>query len=102
MTPVKSSTGSGNFASTMTRNPYTAVFETIAERTAATSGGASRYVSGSQPCRGKSGAFTAKAIAKPRKIQVLSLVPESSRLKVPCVTPKATTEASINSEPAIV
>ena len=95
-------TGSGNFASTMTRNPYTAVLETIPERTAATSTGASLYVSGSQPWNGNSGAFTAKATTKPRKIQTLSLVPESVRLNVPCVTPSATTEASISNEPAIV
>ena len=34
--------------------------------------------------------------------QTLSLVPESTRLNVPCVTPNATTDASISSEPAIV
>jgi hypothetical protein len=32
----------------------------------------------------------------------LSLVPESVSENVPCVTPKATTDASISSDPAIV
>ena len=59
-------------------------------------------MSGSQPWNGKSGAFTAKAIANPRKIHVLSLVPDSVSENVPCVTPNATTEASMSSEPAIV
>ena len=51
---------------------------------------------------GEEGALIANATAKPRKIQTLSLVPESTRLNVPCVTPKATTDASISNEPAIV
>ncbi len=59
-------------------------------------------MSGSQPCSGKSGALTANAIAKPRKIHTLSLVPESASEKVPWVTPNATTDASMSSEPAIV
>ena len=56
----------------------------------------------SQPWNGSSGAFTAKATRKPRKTQSLPLVPASIRLNVPCESPKATIEASISSEPAIV
>ena len=69
--------------------------------TAATSTGASRYASGSQPWNGNSGAFTAKATAKPRKIRRC----RSSRIRsarTSPVTPNATTDASISSEPAIV
>ena len=75
---------------------------TIPLSTADTSGDASRYASGSQPWNGKSGAFTAKAAAKPRKIQLEPLVPESTRSNVPSDSPNAMIETSISSEPAIV
>ena len=68
--------------------PKTAAFETTPERTAATSGGASVYAVRSQPWNGKSGALTAKASAKPRKIQLFPLVPESTRLNVCCEMPE--------------
>ena len=100
-TSRRSSTGSGNFSSVMMK-PQIAVFDTTPESTAVTSIGASRYVSGSQPCSGKIGALIAKAMAKPRKIQTLSLGPDSRSENVPCVTPKATTDASMRSEPTIV
>ena len=82
--------------------PKTAAFEITPESTAATSGDDSRYASGSQPCSGKSGALTAKATRKPRKTQVLSLVPVVTRSNEPADSPKTITEASISSEPAIV
>ena len=44
----------------------------------------------------------ANAIAKPRKIQMLSLVPIVVRSNVPLVRPKATIATSISSEPTIV
>ena len=43
------------------------------ERRPDTSGGDSRYASGSQPWNGQNGALTAKAIAKPRNSQSLVL-----------------------------
>ena len=48
-------------------------FAITPESTAVTSGGASRYVSGSQPWNGKSGALITNANMKPRKIQRLAL-----------------------------
>ena len=60
------------------------------------------YAARSQPWNGKSGAFTAKAARKPRKIQSFALVPPPWSENVPCETPKAMIEASISSEPAIV
>src|SRR3954468_9648848 len=86
----------------MRRNPKTAVFEITPESTAETSGDDSRYASGSHPWNGKSGAFTANAAAKPRKIQPDELVGESTRSNVPCERPSTMTETSISSEPAIV
>ena len=98
----QSSTGPGKCGSTIQMKPKTAAFETTPESSAATSGGASVYAVRSQPWNGSSGALTANATRKPRKTQSLPLVPESSRLNVPCEIPKATIEASISSEPAIV
>ena len=98
----KSCAGSGNFAIAMRRKPYAAAFETTPLSTAATSGDDSRYASGSQPWNGNSGALTANAIAKPRKIQLLELVPPSTRSNVPCVRPSTMIETSMSSEPAIV
>ncbi len=98
----QSSTGPGKWGSTIQTRPNTAAFETTPESSAATSGGDSVYAARSQPWNGSSGAFTANAATKPRKIQSLSLVPDSTRENVPCEMPKATIEASIRSEPAIV
>ena len=75
MTLRKSSNGPGNFPKQIRMKPKIAAFEITPESTAATSGDDSRYASGSQPWNGKSGALTAKAIAKPRKSQVLLLGP---------------------------
>jgi hypothetical protein len=86
----------------MRRNPYVAAFEITPESIAATSGGDSRYVSGSQPWKGQIGALTANAAAKPRKIHVLPLWPISCMSKVPAESPSAITETSIRSEPASV
>ena len=97
-----SAVGPGNLRMAIARNPYAAAFETTPERTAATSGDDSRYASGSQPWNGKSGALTANAAAKPRKIQMLDDVPLESRSNVPCCSPKTMIEASISSDPAIV
>jgi hypothetical protein len=46
--------------------------------------------------------LTANATRKPRKTQVLSERPDSTRSKVPCERPNATIDASISSDPAIV
>jgi hypothetical protein len=46
--------------------------------------------------------LTANAARKPRKSQTLSLVPESTRSKVPCCRPNTTIAASMSSDPAIV
>src|SRR5581483_1535144 len=53
--------------------PYVPAFATTPESTAVTSGGASRYASGSQPWNGKSGALIAKASMNPRKSHRLAL-----------------------------
>ena len=50
------------------------------ESTADTSGGDSRYVAGSQPWNGKSGALITKANMKPRKIHRLALGGPSTSL----------------------
>ena len=94
--------GPGNFAIAIRSSPYTAALDTTPESTAETSGGASRYASGSQPWKGKRGALTAKAATNPRKIQVFPLVPVSTRSKLPWWIPRTITAASISSEPAIV
>jgi hypothetical protein len=86
----------------MKRKPKPAAFETTPERTAATSAEDSRYASGSQPCSGNSGAFTAKAATKPRKIHGFVLASAPVRSNVPSVRPSATIAASMSSEPAIV
>ena len=72
------------------------------ERTAVTSAGASRYVSGSQPWNGKSGALMANATMKPRNSQRLVLVGPCTRSNVPAWRPYAMIAASMRSEPAIV
>ncbi len=46
--------------------PYVPALAITPESTAVTSGGASRYASGSQPWNGKSGALITNAAMKPR------------------------------------
>src|SRR5215471_208760 len=94
----KSCVGPGNFAIAIRRNPYAAALETTPLSTADTSGDASRYASGSQPWNGNSGALTANAAAKPRKIQLDELAGESTRSNVPAVSPKAMIATSISNE----
>jgi hypothetical protein len=60
------------------------------------------YAARNQPWKGKSGDLTANATAKPRKIQLLPLVPESTRSNVCCEMPNATIAASMSIDPAIV
>jgi hypothetical protein len=60
------------------------------------------YALRNQPWNGRSGALTAKAARKPRKIQSFELVPISESRNVPCEMPNATIDASIRSDPAIV
>ena len=67
--------------------PYVPAFAITPESTAVTSGGASRYVSGSQPWNGKSGALITNANMKPRKIQRLTLGGASTRSNVPAFRP---------------
>src|SRR5207302_5865085 len=98
---LKACVGPGNFAIASRRNPNAAAFETTPLSTADTSGDASRYASGSQPWNGNSGAFTANAATKPRKIQSLELVPLSTRSNVPCESPRTMIATSISNEPAI-
>jgi hypothetical protein len=81
--------------------PYAAVFEMTPDKTAATSGGASRYASGSHPWNGHTGALTTNATRKPRNIHVLSFS-GPVMAKVPRARPSAMTETSMRSEPAIV
>ena len=82
--------------------PYRPAFAITPDRTAAISGGASRYASGSQPWNGNSGALMTKASMKPRKSQRLALVGPSTRSNVPAFSQFATIAASISSEPAMV
>src|SRR6266849_7236560 len=96
----RSCVGPGNFATPIRKKPYAAAFETTPDSTAETSGDDSRYASGNQPWNGNSGALIANAAAKPRKIQVLPLVPICVRSNVIFDSPYTITEASISSEPA--
>src|SRR4029078_10140389 len=94
----KSSTGSGKWGRTIQTRPKTAAFETTPERIAATSGGDWVYERRSQPWNGRSGALTANAARKPRKIQSFELVPRSASSNVPFETPSATIDANLSSE----
>ena len=92
----------GDFIAGSLGEGLVAAFETTPERIAASSGGASVYAVRSQPWNGSSGAFTAKAARNPRNTQSFELVPISESANVPCEIPKATIDASIRREPAIV
>jgi hypothetical protein len=67
--------------------PYVPAFAITPESTALTSGGASRYASGSQPWNGKIGDLIRNANMNPRKIQRLALVGPSTRSNVPTFSP---------------
>ena len=82
--------------------PYRPALAITPERTAVTSGGASRYESGSQPWNGNSGALIRNASMNPRNSQRLALTGPVTRSKVPYFSPYTTIAASITSDPAIV
>ncbi len=67
--------------------PYSPAFAITPESTAVTSGGASRYASGSHPWNGKSGALITNASMKPRKSQRLVLAGAWTRSNVPTFSP---------------
>ena len=82
--------------------PYAPAFETTPESRPDTSGGASRYASGTQPWKGYSGALIANAAMKARNSQRESLVPTPARSNVPARSPSVITPTSMSSEPTSV
>ena len=98
---MRSSTGSGNFAGRCEEPVHRGLGDDRGENCGGHSLGFA-VCEGSQPWKGKSGAFTRKATAKPRKISVLSLVPDSDEAEGPLRHAERDDGGEHQSDPAIV